>query len=219
MAAGREEPAAMTGIAAARSVTVAMISPREELMAVLRGAVAIGIAVWVYLALTVGFVRDSSSVSNLLPFQRLAADRPAADQRMFRELQEGLIEAENARGATGRWPEVSKLASDGIPPFAPTPTSTGPSYTWRLLRSGAYVNYLGLPDRPDAPAWLVWIQEPQPGVPVGVVRESQEHHRLSDGSMLRVSTWTHTNGGSLQAQPIVMPQSEGWLQLFAVEPS
>jgi hypothetical protein len=209
----------MTGLSTARGGPVTMISARDELIAVLRTAVVIVVAVWIYLAATVGFGTDSQHASNLLPFQRLAADRPAVEQRMFRELQEGLLEAENVRSASGAWPDASKLAADGIPPFAFDPTSKGAAYTWQLLRSGAYVNYLGVPDRADAPGWLIWIQEPQAGVPLSVTREDQEHHRLSDGSMLRVSTWIHANGGNLKVRPIPMPQSEGWTQLFAVDPS
>ena len=62
---------------------------------------------------------------------------------MFRELQEGLLEAEMRRVDRGTWPAVSSLAADGIPPFALDPTAKGGPYDWRLATSGALVNYLG----------------------------------------------------------------------------
>ena len=69
---------------------------------------------------------------------------------MFRELQEGLLEAETRRADRGTWPAVSSLAADGIPPFALDPTAKGGRYDWRLTANGAFVNYLGLPQRSDA---------------------------------------------------------------------
>ena len=66
-----------------------------------------------------------------------------------------------------------------------------------MLREGAYVNYLGIPDRPGAPAWLVVVQEPEPGVPPDQTFEDEEHHRLLDGTMLHVSTWNHDNGARI----------------------
>src|SRR5207249_1334384 len=103
----------------------------------------------------------------LLPYQAVAFDLPTADQRMYRSLQEGLLEAERTRSISGRWPEVASLAIDGIPPFASDPTVKGPTYTWRLIQQGATVNYLGIAEGSSAPVWLLLIQEPQPGAPAG----------------------------------------------------
>ena len=62
---------------------------------------------------------------DLLPYQQLIRDAPAADQRIFRELQEGLLEAERIRAETGQWPDVTTLAAEGIPPFARGPDAEG----------------------------------------------------------------------------------------------
>ena len=49
---------------------------------------------------------------------------------MFRELQEGVREAENGRAADKRWPAVETLAAQGIPPFASDAVAK-PVYRWR----------------------------------------------------------------------------------------
>ena len=153
------------------------------------------IGVWMYLATDSGDACEEATPNKrqLLPFQALIQDRPSTEQRMFRELQEGLLEAETRRADRGTWPAVSSLAGDGIPPFALDPTAKGGQYDWRLMANGTFVNYLGLPQRPDAPAWLLLVQEPEPGAPPDPAREDEEHHRLITGVMLHVSTWVRTD--------------------------
>ena len=177
------------------------------------------IGVWMYLATDSGAFRGASGDKRqLLPFQALIQDRPSTEQRMFRELQEGLLEAERRRAEEGRWPAVPTLAGDGIPPFALDPTAKGGLYDWRLIASGTLVNYLGLPQRPDAPAWLLVIQEPEPGAPPDPAREDEEHHRLITGTMLHVSTWLRTDA-RVASRISRTPQAEDWIQLYAVGPS
>ena len=153
-----------------------------------------------------------------MPFQKLIADRPFDEQRVFRELQEGLLEAERMRSTENAWPTTSALADGGIPPFAADPTRRR-AYDWRLNRNGTLVNYLGLPKDHDGPAWLIVVLEPEPGVPPDQPFEDQEHHRLLNGAMLHVSTWTHANGRAVADRIVRMPQTEGWIQLFAVSAS
>ena len=113
---------------------------------------------------------------------------------------------------------VDSLAADGIPPFAPDPTAKTATYRWTLLRTGAIVNYLGIPDREGPPAWLVLVQEPQPGIPPDQTFEDEEHHRLLDGTMLHVSTWAHADGIKVPSRLTTIPQAEGWTQIYAVSP-
>jgi hypothetical protein len=137
---------------------------------------------------------------------------------MFRELQEGLLEAEAVRGQVGSWPSPSTLADQGVPPFAPDPTRHVP-YDWTLTTGGIFVNYLGVPrDDATAPAWLLLVQEPVPGVPPDQNFEDEEHHRLGS-AMLHVSTWVHADGRKVPLHIVRMPQAEGWTQLYAVGPS
>src|SRR4051794_15231774 len=112
-----------------------------------------------------------AATRHLLPFKMLIQDRPAVEQRMFRELQEGLLEAESRRGSTGTWPTPMSLAEESIPPFARDPTARSGSYDWHLTVNGAFVNYLGVPRGAGAPEWLVLAQEPDPAAPPDPARE------------------------------------------------
>jgi hypothetical protein len=204
---------------AIRHIEVQPPSARAELGNVVRFSMVVVIGVWMYLATDGATFRDARGTNrHLLPFQALIQDRPSIEQRMFRELQEGLLEAEARRAERGTWPAVPSLAVDGIPPFALDPTAKGGQYDWRLIAAGAFVNYLGLPQRPGAPAWLVLVQEPEPGAPPDPAREDEEHHRLITGDMLHVSTWVRGDA-RVESRIIRAPQAEGWTQLYAVGPS
>jgi hypothetical protein len=201
---------------AIRQVPVARLSPRDELANLVRLAATVILGVWLYLASSLS--DDGTGRKRLLPFQALVQTQSTVEQRMFRELQEGLLEAEAIRGTTGAWPPPETLARDGIPPFASDPTAKAATYRWQLLRDGTYVNYLGTPDKPDAPRWLVWVHEPEPGTPPDQLFEDEEHHRLIDGTMLHVSTWKHAAVPPGAARVWRVPQAEGWTQLYAVGP-
>ena len=202
----------------ARSVNVAALSAQAELLAVVRASMGITIGVWIYLAVMTGVGGNAPRQRNLLPFQKLIADRAPAEQRMFRELQEGLLEAEAVRSTTHAWPTPQSLAEAGIPPFAPDPTQRS-RYVWSLVRSGTMVNYLGIPTAAGLPAWLLFVQEPEPGVPPDQTFEDEEHHRLTGGAMLHVSAWVHGDGRAVAQRIVRLPQAEGWTQLYAVGPS
>jgi hypothetical protein len=201
-----------------RRVAVETLSARAELLLVVRASMAISVAVWIYLASAPGIDGRLPRQRNLLPFQKLVADRPSSEQRVFRELQEGVLEAEAARSAGRSWPAPGALGADGVPPFAADPTRRA-SYDWALRQAGTTINYLGIPQSGDGPAWLVLMQEPEPGIPPDQTFEDEEHHRLADGSMLHVSTWVLPDGARAGTRLIRMPQAEGWLQLYAVGPS
>jgi hypothetical protein len=155
---------------------------------------------------------------DLMPYQRLFRGLGGEDQRLFRELQEGLLEAENVRSSTRRWPAPGTLADRGVPPFADAAGRGGRRfYRWQLRQEGPIVNYLGVPaDRRD-PAFLLLVQEPDPGAPAqgsppggpaggagpaqgsrgiagvagvaGAQATDEVHHRLADGTLLHVSVW------------------------------
>ncbi|HEX7137288.1 MAG TPA: hypothetical protein VF219_05560 [Vicinamibacterales bacterium] len=204
--------------AAARPAVVVPLSARAELLVVVRAAMAVAVGVWIYVASTASTLGGGAGQRNLLPFQKLIADRPADEQRTFRELQEGLLEIEAARSASNAWPTTDSLSADGVPPFAPDPTRHSPA-TWQRLQSGTTINYLGVPAHADGPAWLLLVLEPEPGVPPDQNFEDEEHHRLADGAMLHVSTWVHQDGRKISARVVRLPQAEGWTQLYAVGPA
>jgi hypothetical protein len=203
-----------------RDVEIVALSARGELVSVVRAAVAIGFCVWLYLAnQPAGTDSNGTQKKNLLPYQALIQDRTAGEARLFRELQVSLLEAAAVRSTTGRWPDVAALAGAGIDPFVVDPTNKGARYAWQLLRNGFYVNYLGIPDRPGAPAWLLFVQEPDPSLPAEPYQNDEEHSRLVDGTLLHVSIWQHANGTTVSRAAVRVPQSEGWTQIFAVGPS
>jgi hypothetical protein len=213
-----------------RSVDIAPLSASNELIAVARTAMAIAAATWLYLAISpFAFSNGGSTRQNLWPYQSLIQDRPSDEQRMFRELQVGLIEAETMRSTEGEWPAVAKLAAEGIEPFAPNPALKGSSYTWRLIRDGRFINYLGVPATAPAPppgratvaagapGWLVLVQEPDPAAPEPFI-DDEDHDRLVDGSVLHVSIWNRPGGASFPTNVLRAPQAEGWIQLYAASP-
>lgn len=209
----------MASLAAAtprfRQVLVERLSVRNELANVFRLSVTVVLGVWLYLASGAG--ASPGARRNLLPYQALIENQSATEQRVFRELQEGLLEAEGLRSTEHAWPAIDTLAREGIPPFATDPTARA-AYQWTLLRDGNYINYLGVPAQPNVPAWLVLIQEPDKGTVPDQNFEDEEHHRLLDGTMLHVSTWKRPPGVAAAGAIVRLPQAEGWTQLYAVGP-
>src|SRR5262249_11390721 len=80
-----------------RRVAVELLSTQQELVYIVRVAVVVVLGVWLYLASALGDTRANRN--NLLPYQAVIQNRPETDQRMFRELQEALLEAERVRSA------------------------------------------------------------------------------------------------------------------------
>lgn len=214
----------MTGMhtagGAIRVVEIAGLSPRAELLSVVRVGVVVTVAAALYVATQRATAETGPAAARgLLPFQALIQTHSAVDQRMFRQLQVALLEAQTIRTTLGAWPDVATLAEQGIDPFGPDPTNKGARYQWRLSRSELAVNYLGVPDRAEAPAWLLTIQEPDPSAPPEAYSDDEEHARLPDGTVLHVSIWRHVNGPRVAQGLARVPQAVGWSQVFAAGPS
>jgi uncharacterized protein DUF6162 len=200
-----------------RTVEIRPPSVRTETINVLKAAGMVVALVTAYL-FGPGFppqsaVTNRQSVNNLLPYQRLIGDAQSVEQRTFRELREGLLEAERLRASSGKWPDVESLAREGVPPFAPDPTRKGASYKWTSIRQDWITNYVGVPSDPSAPAWALVVLEPAPGEPADPAPNDETHHRLPDGTTLHVTIWTvperdrRTGFSALR-----LPQNEGWTQ-------
>jgi hypothetical protein len=200
-----------------RTVEIRPPSLRDETLNVLKAATAVVAVVAVYLfrpTVEMGGGQAATSPAGLFPYQALVRDAPPADQRIFRELQEGLLEAERIRATTGRWPDVAVLAADGIPPFAADPTQKA-SYKWTSIRQDWVVNYLGVPSDPAAPAWVLVILEPEPGAPADPAPNDETHHRLPDGTTLHVSIWRIREESRRSGfAALRLPQNDGWTQLM-----
>lgn len=180
------------------------------------GVIALGLTVLgvVALYLLLGPARSADRAGDLLPYQALVATLPDADQQMFAALRAALLAAEVDRAKSGAWPEPEALAMRGIAPFT---TATG-SYRWSRLQQGTIVNYLGVPSEQALPAWLVEIQEPEPGMLPDTAPLDEEHHMLSDGTRLHTYVWTHSYGSQVPVGFIRQPQSFGWTELFTKPP-
>lgn len=204
----------------ARTVEIRPPSVRDETLNVLKASAAVLIIVAAYLfrpsfADRSPNLQSRQSPIGLLPYQTLVRDVSAAEQRIFRELREGLLEAERVRSTTGQWPDVAGLAAEGIPPFAPDPTKKGSSYKWTSVRQDWAVNYLGVPSDLAAPAWVLVILEPEPGAPADPAPNDETHHRLPDGTTLHVSLWNIPEEKRRSGfAALRLPQNEGWTQLM-----
>jgi hypothetical protein len=150
------------------------------------------------------------------PFERRFQDLPGEDQRLFRGLQEGVVEAERARSATGRWPSVEALGRAGVPPFAPDPLDRA-RYTWQQVQTGPKVDYVGTPAPGSGrEAFFAVIVEPDPGTPNDpLLRADEIHHRLGDGTMIHVSIWTGPPLAEAGEAFSLLPPEKGYRQVLA----
>jgi hypothetical protein len=187
---------------------------RRERLGVLVVAAGVVSIVAVYVALNATTHRGSAK--DLLPYQTLVRDLPEADQQLYRALRQGLVAAEAERARTGTWPEPTRLAALNVAPF--TSAAGAGSYQWSRMQQGAIFNYFGRPLDPSVPAWLLEIQEPEPGMLPDPAPLDDEHHRLPDGTTLHTYVWMHRFGGQVPLGFVRQPQSSGWVEVFSTPP-
>ena len=180
-------------------------SGRERAGVFALGGIIVTVVV-VYLALN-ATTGGNDKNRGLLPYQTLAASLPESDQHQFGALRESLLSAESVRARTARWPDVASL------------TLPGQEYQWTRFDRGVVVNYLGRPADPSKPAWLLEIQEPEPGTAPDPAPNDEEHHRLTDGTTLHVYVWTHRLGGQVASAFVPQPQNSGWIEVFSQVPN
>ena len=194
-----------------QTVQIRPPSVRTETINVIKTAAAIVFIVAAYIFRPTFAAPDvNAPVAGLLPYQKLIRDASPNEQRIFRELQEGLLEAERIRAQTGHWPDVKTLEAEGIPPFAQDPTQKI-DYKWTSVRQDWATNYLGVPSDPSQPAWVLVILEPEPGAPADPAPNDETHHRLPDGTTLHVSIWNMPEAKRRSGfAALRLPQNEGW---------
>ncbi|MFN8548766.1 MAG: hypothetical protein U0527_12575 [Candidatus Eisenbacteria bacterium] len=205
----------------AESVLVAPPSARRETAFVARLAVQVLLLAAALLA----FERSRPSGAASPSFEvrarseALFADLAPKDQRIVRELEEGIAEAERRRARSGAWPSIEELARDGIPPFAPDPIDHD-GYRWQLARDRTAINYAGFPTAPERPAFIVLILEPEPNAPPDPGAQADEiHHQLADGTFLHVTTWMGPNPKSFD-RPITWFEYEpSWSRITRGAPA
>jgi hypothetical protein len=176
----------------------------RERIGVLAVAGAVVMIVVAYLAFNAG---NTDSRRGLLPYQALANTLPESDQQQFTALRQKLVNAEAERSRVSSWPSAESL---GLP---------GAGYRWTRFDRGVVTNYFGQPADASQPAWLVEIQEPEPGTAPDPAPNDEEHHRLADGTTLHVYLWTHRFGGQVPAEFVPAPQNTGWVEVFAQIPN
>jgi hypothetical protein len=187
--------------------------PRERTL-ILGVAVGVAALVALYLGLRSAALGTVAG-GNLFPYQMLVRDLVQADQSVFNQLRQSVLEAESQRAKTGQWPPADAVRTlpiesagvDGVVPASP--------FVWRMTQQNIIVNYLGIPaGEGSAPAWLVRVQEPDPIAPIDVVPNDEVHHRLPDGTVLHVSIWTYRFGSQLKSAFFAKPETAGWTQLL-----
>ena len=163
---------------------------------------------------------EGAAARSLLPFQVLFRDLPSPEQRVFRQMQEGAVEAIRLRAERGAWPEVAALAAQGIPPFADDGIDPV-RREWFFRRDGLVGNYVGRPTTDvDAPAFLLLVVEPDPVTgerppPPSVIDE--EHKLLSDRVLLHVTYWKK-RAGDVGSGLVTDPAMSGWTQIRVRNP-
>lgn len=204
---------------AAQPRTVEIVGPsrRGEGARVLQAAAAIAVVALLIVGRG-GGARSPAEAAGLAPYQLLFAELAPAEQRLVRQLQEGMAEQELVRGSGKPWPTPEALADEGVPPFAADPL--GPKLTWVLQREGGSVDYLGLSPDPSGPAYLLLYLEPELGVP-GDPPETpvdETHHRLRNGMMIHASLWVRPTSPPRTSAAITRPFLEGWKQILLGRP-
>lgn len=128
------------------------------------------------------------------PWQRPVSELTAAQQALHAQLRAQLREAEQVRARASTWPPA-----DGLFP---------PGFT--LRQRGVAVNYLG---EAEGLRWLVLFLEPDPRLPKEPAPpEDDEHHALSDGTALHVTTWTQPLTEPPPEDVTAFPAAEGWVE-------
>lgn len=183
------------------------------------GVIALGLTIVGAIAAYVVLNSRSSgdTARDLLPYQTLVQSLPDADQQMFTVIRQGVLVAEADRVRSSVWPTPESLAARGVAPF--TAGEGASAYTWSLLQQGSIIDYFGQPKDGAAPAWLLEIQEPEPGMPPDMSPVDDEHHRLPDGTMLHIYVWTHRYGGQVPVGFVRQPQTAGWMSVYTTPPN
>jgi hypothetical protein len=163
-------------------------------------------AIVIYLAISAS-TGGSDRRRGLLPYQTLAATLPESDQQEFRALRDSLLTAEAMRAKTSRWPDAGAVSLPGS------------GYRWTRFERRMVTNYFGQPGDPSQPAWLLEIQEPEPGMAPDPAPNDEQHHRLPDGTTLHIYVWTHRLGGQVPVEFVPQPQNTGWTEVVAQVPN
>lgn len=191
-------------------------SGEEESWVFLAAAFICLAVIYVFIFQLYGVPR-ATTLNTALPYQVLFRDLPGVEQRIFRQMQEGMTDALRARAAAGVWPTAAALAADVVPPFAADPLDKL-GLQWSERRDGLVTQYIARPRQPDAPAFLILIVEPDPGAsePPAVIDE--EHQPLPDGTVVHITYWQRLPPVVPDSGLIADPALQGWRQIRVANP-
>ncbi len=197
------------------TIEIRPLAARDEAFALLRFLVLV--YALLFLALW-GRIERGGEELGLFPFQLPFGELSQSDQRMYRQLREGIAELVRYRSMDGAWPPVALLESAGVPPFAEHPLDAG-AYHWSLRLEGRSIRYLGSA-APGRSSFLVTIAEPDPRAPdvthLGMKALDELHRRLDDGTILDLGVWLRP--GPAPARVLDPPMNQDWKQIVASPP-
>lgn len=153
---------------------------------------------WLLVALVVFgvgmfFSRRTEKPPEAPSWQRPVSELTATQQKFFGALREQLRKAESERSKNKTWPAATGVFPEGF----------------TLAQQGIYVNYSG---ESEGLRWLVLFIEPDPRFGAEKVPEDDEHHVLSDGTMIHVTVWTQPISEPRPERVTAFPAAEGWVE-------
>ena len=198
----------MTEATAIRTEEIRSPSARSESLFVMKAC--FHVLFWSAFVILARQETGATAVIPESPFDVRFSDMPSPEQRIFRGLQEGLLEAEAIRAKSGQWPTAEALAAEGVPPFAQDPIDKA-HFVWRKIQDTTLVNYVG---SSAGRGFIAIIVEPEPGTASDPrsdpAQEDESHHRLADGTMIHVNV--HVGPGlAPDSPPVAFVNPElGW---------
>ncbi|MFI5119808.1 MAG: DUF6162 family protein [Thermoanaerobaculia bacterium] len=173
---------------------------------------AAGVGAALAIVLLAGALRvltlDRSGASAASPATSVLA---GADQTIFQALLVSVDSIADLKRRTGAWPEISALAADETPPFAPALLpAEARGLDWKRRAEGASADYTGLDPGGRRTAFLLRVSERRTagldqGMPTRAARA---------GPRLAAEVWILKGGKAL---PGLFPATNGWYQLVALD--
>lgn len=134
-----------------------------------------------------------------------------ADQTLFQALLVSVDAIADLKRKAGAWPEISALAADEIPPFAPALLpAAARGLDWKRRADGASADYTGLDPGGRRTAFLLRVSEKSMGgLDQGIpTRAARAVPRVA------AEVWILRGGKAL---PGAFPATDGWYQLVALD--
>ena len=151
---------------------------------------------------------DRSGASAAIPATTVLA---GTDQTLFQALLVSVDAIADLKRRAGTWPEVTALAADEIPPFAPALLpAEARGLDWKRRADGASADYTGLDPGGRRTAFLLRVSEKS----MGGLDQSIPTRARRVGPRLAAEVWIRKGG---TAPPGAFPATDGWYKLVALD--